>query len=88
MFLDGERPQAPKAYTFEVFREVGFEDGTKEVYLNFIPADTIEEAVKEAADRNEENKLLRCVKYAMTIEVKLVRDKGKKGADHVNNSDE
>lgn len=88
MLFDGERPQAPKAYTFEVFREVGFEDGTKEVYLNFIPADTIEEAAKEAADRNEENKLLRCVKYAMTIKVKLVRDKGKKGADHVNNSDE
>ena len=85
MFLDGERPQAPKAHTFEVFREVGFEDDTKEVYLNYIPADTLEEAVKEAADRNEQNEILHHVAYAMTISVKLIREKGE---ENVNNPDE
>lgn len=85
MLLDEERPRAPKAYTFEVWREVGFEDGTREVYCSLIPADTLEEAVKEAADRNEQNEILHHVAYAMTINVKLIR---KKGEDNVNNPDE
>lgn len=85
MLLDGERPRSPKAYTFEVWREVGFEDGTKEVYSNLIPADTLEEAVREAADRNEQNEILHHVAYAMTTSVKLIREKGE---DNVNNPDE
>lgn len=75
-----ERKETRKAaHEWMVWREVEYDDGTIEIYENTIPADTIEEAVKEAAERNEQNMTLRHVDRAQTIKAELIRKEGVSG---------
>lgn len=70
-----ERSPAGKAAEWLIRREVEFDDGTIEVYENMIPADTIEEAIREANDRNEMNMMLRHVERAQTIAAEFISRK-------------
>lgn len=70
-----ERSPVGKAAEWLIRREVKFDDGTVEIYENTIPADTIEEAVREANDRNEMNMMLRHVERAQTIAAELISRK-------------
>lgn len=75
-----ERKETRKAaYEWMVWREVEYDDGTIEIYENTIPADTIEEAVKEAAERNEQNMILRHVDRAQTIKAEMIKKEGVSG---------
>lgn len=75
-----ERKETRKAaHEWTVWREVEYDDGTIEIHENTIPADTIEEAVKEAAERNEQNMTLRHVDRAQTIKVEMIKKEGVSG---------
>lgn len=70
-----EKSPVGKAAEWLIRREVEFDDGTVEIYENTIPADTIEEAIREANDRNEMNMMLRHVERAQTIAAELISRK-------------